>query len=293
MSIGAIIFLWICFVCSIAFLFIYKTITKPDILRTEKDIFHAWYDKKALELERAECSFSMDTYIKIMLIAPIILFFVIYVLTNNTIVSFVGIVAGVFLPDMIVKSTESSNLAKFDVRYSRSLQQLASSLRAGMSILESVQDVAECKFVHESIRKKYAAMAMDLQMGTSVSDAFHNFADKVNSKDALDVAIAIDVQNEVGGHEADVIEEIANNIHRRIMLRKEVKTLFSGTSSMVWIMDFLPPGVCIFYLATNREMMNTYLSSNIMIALLIALFAMMGIGSLLNHHSLKKVLKGE
>ena len=292
MTIVHIIFLEIILVFSFAFFFIYRTITKKEAFES-KDFFILWYEKKERELERSESGITINTYIQILTWAPVALFIIICVLTQNGLFSIMGALFGILIPTVLVKVLESRNSAKFDERYARSLRQLASSLKAGMSILESVKDVAESQFVHPSMRKRYAAMALDLQMGVSVSDAFRNFADKINSKDARDTAIAIDVQNEVGGHEADVIEEIADNISHRIMLRKEIKTLFSGTTSMIYMMEFVPFIVILIYLLGNKEMANTYFSSPIMMIVLLILCCFLGIGSLINHRTLNKVMKGD
>ena len=292
MSIIHLVFLEIVFCLTIAAVPIYKIITKKEAFET-KDFFQIWYEKQENALSISESGMTMDTFMKILIIAPLALLVVAYVLTKNGVISVFAALAGFILPYGIVKLLDSRNAAKFDERYGRSLQQLASSLKAGMSILESVKDVAESNFVHPTIRKKYAAMSLDLQMGMSVSEAFHNFANKVNSKDARDTAIAIDVQNEVGGHEADVIEEIAENIHQRILLRKEIKTLFSGTTSMIWIMDFVPPLIMVIYLVGNRDMSNTYFNSPLLTLVLLGLVVMMVIGSFINHRTLNKVMKGE
>ncbi len=66
----------------------------------------------------------------------------------------------------------SQNKKKFEERYARSLEQLSSSLRAGMSIYQAVEDVANCKFLHENMRKQYAKMSSDLQMGLTIAETF-------------------------------------------------------------------------------------------------------------------------
>ena len=57
-----------------------------------------------------------------------------------------------------------------------------------MTILQAVQEVANNKFIHESIRKKYQNINLDIQMGVSIADAFRHFAENTNNQDAWDVA---------------------------------------------------------------------------------------------------------
>ena len=128
---------------------------------------------------------------------------------------------------------------------------------------------ANCKFVHESMRKKYAKISSDLQMGLTVAEAFHRFEAGTGSKDAKDLAVAIDVQDNVGGHEADVIKEVADNIYGRMMLRREIKSLFASTSAM-----------------------SLYFSNPLYTIVFIILVAMMVIGSFINHKTIARIKKG-
>lgn len=73
------------------------------------------------------------------------------------------------------------------------------------------------------MQKCFAKLSADLQMGLPVSEAFQRMADDCGNEDAQDVALAIAVQDTVGGHEADVVLSIAKNIEERIMMRRKLK----------------------------------------------------------------------
>ena len=118
--------------------------------------------------------------------------------------------------------------------------------------------------------------------GITVGEAFRRFADGTGSPDAQDVAIALDVQNEVGGHEAEVVQEIADNIHERIMTRQEIKSIFSSTTSMVWIMDFIPIGVILFFSITNKSYVDVFFGNYIYTGILVGMIIMMIILSLIH-----------
>ena len=267
--------------------------SKTSRLKNDTDFFHDFYEKKKLEWIKTGFKNSVNIYFIGMAVIPIVIGVLFFAITGNSVISVLGAAFGVLVPEVILKVLSNVNDSKFDERYARALQQLSSSLKAGMSILESVHDVTECRFIHESIRNRFATMALDMEMGVSVSDAFHRFADLTNSKDARDVAIAIDVQNEVGGHEAEVIEEITANIQRRIMLRKEVKSVFAGTTSMVWIMDGIPILTLIFYLLVNKSALEFFTGSFLHLMILIGIIFCFIAGSALNHYLLNKTIKGE
>lgn len=287
-----IVVLMVVFIFMLAAYFIAKEITATSKISNEQDFINKVIIKKEKELTEQNVPISIEIYLKILLIAPVALGTLFFIFTENGILSVLIGIAGFILPEGIVKIMIHDANKKFEERFARSLEQMSSSLRAGMSISQAVEDVAQCKFVHETMRRKYAKISSDLQMGISVSEAFARFAEGTNSEDAKDVAIAIDVQSEVGGHEAEAIEEISANIQDRIMLRREIKSIFSGTSSMVWMMDFIGPLVIIWFGLSNKEYIDTYFSNPGYFILFIIFIVMMGIGSVLNHRTIRKISKG-
>lgn len=284
-----------CYVCVIvltAGYLVAKTCLDPGLVGDESDVLTELIGKKKKSLDKSNIKFSISTYIALMIAFPLFFGVVSYILSQNSIFSvFVG-VCGLFVPEGVAYIMKIKADKDYEERYARSLEQFASSLKAGMSISQAVEEVSENKFIHESIREKYRKMSTDLQMGVSISDAFFGFAKGSSGKDAKDVAVAIDIQNEVGGHEADVIMSIARDINDRIMLRHEIKSLFSGTSSMVIIMDFLPLVIMLFLCLTDKSYLSFYLASPFNLSIFIVLIAFCVTGSMINHKKLNRITKG-
>lgn len=275
-----------------ALYFVVRTHNKSVQLGRHGDFISDYIQKKTTEIKKKNVSMSVDTYFKIMMIAPVAIGIVVYAGTVQPVAAVAAALLGLLLPEAVVAYMRYDMDRKFEERYARSLEQLGASLRAGLSIRRAVEDVAECKFVHETMRARYAKLSSDLQMGLTVGEAFQRFADGTNSQDAADVALAIDVQNTVGGHEAEVIMEVAKDIRNRIMLRREIKSIFSSTSSMVWMMDFIAPGIILWFLFANRNYVEIYFSSPVYMALFIIFLGLISIGIIINHTILKKIRKG-
>ena len=224
--------------------------------------------------------------------APLITGIIGYFLSQNAVFSVLIGAFGLFTPRGIVALIAYDNQKKFEERYAKSLRQLSASLEAGSSILNAVTEVSACPFLHDTIRKKYAKLSSDLMMGVSVTDAFKSFAEGTNSQDAEDVALAIDVQNAVGGHEADVIRDISNNIYSRIMLRRETKSILTDTTIMVRVFDILPYIIIIGFTMLNKQFIEIYFSNPVYVLVYIGFLVTPLIGSLLNHRTIKKIKKG-
>lgn len=237
-------------------------------------------------------TFKTIWYFRVMMTAPFICGLIGYVYTGSVFMTILAAVIGFFVPEFILLIVKEQSDKHFEERYNRSLVQLNASLRAGTGILQAINDVAGCKFVHESMRERYRQLSSDIQMGISIEEAFQRFADSTNSKDAQDIALAIALQNQVGGKEAEVIETISENIKNRIITRREIKSLFSSTSSMVWIMDFIFPFIIAYFWITNPDYLSVYFSDTLYMGIFALLVVMDLTGTIINHKILDRVQSG-
>ena len=292
MSYIHIIVLFEIFIFLIALYFIMKIHMKNSRISIEKDFIDMYIESIEKVIEKAGVSLSIKTYLIILIVAPLITGIIVYFLSQNAVFSVLIGAFGLFTPRGIVALIAYDNQKKFEERYAKSLRQLSASLEAGSSILNAVTEVSACPFLHDTIRKKYAKLSSDLMMGVSVTDAFKSFAEGTNSQDAEDVALAIDVQNAVGGHEADVIRDISNNIYSRIMLRRETKSILTDTTIMVRVFDILPYIIIIGFTMLNKQFIEIYFSNPVYVLVYIGFLVTPLIGSLLNHRTIKKIKKG-
>lgn len=287
-----IIVLFEIFIFLIALYFIMKIHMKNSRISIEKDFIDMYIESIEKMIEKAGVSLSIKTYLIILIVAPLITGIIVYFLSQNAVFSVLIGAFGLFTPRGVVALIAYDNQKKFEERYAKSLRQLSASLEAGSSILNAVTEVSACPFLHDTIRKKYAKLSSDLMMGVSVTDAFKSFAEGTNSQDAEDVALAIDVQNAVGGHEADVIRDISNNIYSRIMLRRETKSILTDTTIMVRVFDILPYIIIIGFTMLNKQFIEIYFSNPVYVLVYIGFLVTPLIGSLLNHRTIKKIKKG-
>lgn len=292
MSYIHIIVLFEIFIFLIALYFIMKIHMKNSRISIEKDFIDMYIESIEKMIEKAGVSLSIKTYLIILIVAPLITGIIVYFLSQNAVFSVLIGAFGLFTPRGVVALIAYDNQKKFEERYAKSLRQLSASLEAGSSILNAVTEVSACPFLHDTIRKKYAKPSSDLMMGVSVTDAFKSFAEGTNSQDAEDVALAIDVQNAVGGHEADVIRDISNNIYSRIMLRRETKSILTDTTIMVRVFDILPYIIIIGFTMLNKQFIEIYFSNPVYVLVYIGFLVTPLIGSLLNHRTIKKIKKG-
>jgi len=225
---------------------------------------------------------SYETYVTIGAVCSII-FSIIGYLYSGIPVAVAAAVIGQLVPEVIVRFQSATQRQRFEERYARSLRQLSSALKSGMSLPLAIEDVCHSPFVHDSVRIEFQQLSADLKLGVPIQDAFLKFYDRVKFSDAEDVAIAIGMQAKVGGREGAVVETIARNISDRMMLRKEINSMFAGSSVTVLVLDILPFAIVGFLFVGASDFMSMYLESTSMFLLLISMLVFMGIGSIVTH----------
>ena len=285
-----IIAIWVIFVLLIAVYLIAKVWTREQKIGHESDFISDFIYKKKRFIRKNDINMSFTIYMVIMLISPIVVGVFIYIFTRKAVLAVLLAISSLLIPDAILTFLKNRENKKFEEKYERSLEQMSSALKAGMSIMQAVKEVSENKFIYEPIRKRYANLYADLTMGVSTKDAFFSFAESTDSPDAMDVALVIDVQNETGGHEAEAVMIIAQDIRTRLLLRKEIRTMFASTRFMVYTMDILPFAIMLWLLITNRSY-TSYYFSGIHIIYMGAMVMFCLLVSFINHRKIYKALK--
>ena len=161
-----------------------------------------------------------------------------------------------------------------------------------MTIQQSVKNVADNVFVHNSIRNGFKQIDSDLQVGVSTASAFQRFADDTGSQDAQDVASAIAMQVSVGGSEAKVIETIANNIQTRIAMRREIKSMFAETRILITFMDIMPFFILMLLGLFSPALISPYFDSVWMTLVLVAILLITLVGSVFVRRRLRNSQMG-
>lgn len=236
--------------------------------------------------------FSFKNYVLLMIGIPLLIGVVFWLFTANLTMSVILALFGLAAPEVYIRVTAKKQQRLFDERYARALRAMASALRSNQTIQQAVDEVGQNVFIHESIREGFRQISSDLRVGLPVKEAFERFAEQSGSKDAKDVASAIAMQNEVGGNEAQIISSVSQNISERIMVRKEIKSLFADTSVMILVMDIMPVIVLIGLYFGAPQYITPYFESPLMTMLFVGLIAVTMVGSVIIRRMARSAKEG-
>ncbi|MGY1773118.1 type II secretion system F family protein [Blastococcus sp. SYSU D00813] len=153
-----------------------------------------------------------------------------------------------------------------------SLQLMASSLRAGHSLLRAVDSVAVEAAAPTSV--EFARIVNETRVGRDLVEALDEVSARVDSDDFRWVAQAIAIHREVGGNLAEVLDVVGHTIRERNALRRQVKALSAEGKLSAIVLMTLPFGVGGFIALTNPGYLGRFTESTagyVMIAVIAVL----------------------
>jgi tight adherence protein B len=131
------------------------------------------------------------------------------------------------------------------------LQLMSGSLSAGLSLAQSVDTVV--REGTEPISSEFKRVLIETRLGVGLEEALEGVADRFDSKDFGWVVMAINIQRQVGGNLAELLDTVAGTIREREYMRRQVAALAAEGKLSAWVLGGLPPIFLVYLLLTNRE----------------------------------------
>ena len=150
---------------------------------------------------------------------------------------------------LLLKFRAARRQAAFADQLDDSLQLMAGSLRAGHSLLRSVDSVASEADAPTS--EEFARIVNETRVGRDLNDALDEVAERMGSDDFTWVAQAIAIHREVGGNLAEVLDAVGHTIRERNAIRRQVKALSAEGKLSAIVLMALPFGVIGFISMSN------------------------------------------
>jgi tight adherence protein B len=159
-----------------------------------------------------------------------------------------GVLVGL-LAVVVVLGGAAGTLAVLSIRTQRkfvrqlptALQLLASSLRAGYSLLQGCESVAQ--EISGPFGAELKRVLAEARLGRPLEDALEMAAERVGSDDFRWVVMAISIQREVGGNLAELLDTVAETMRARSRLRGEVKALTAEGRASAMMLGIMPPAL--------------------------------------------------
>jgi tight adherence protein B len=146
--------------------------------------------------------------------------------------------SGAFLFRVGLGVLASRRREAFSSQLGDTLQLLASSLRAGYSVMQGVDVVA--REAPSPTREEFQRLVVENRLGRDLHSTLEAMAKRVGSEDFRWVVQAMEIHREVGGNLADVLDAVAGTIRERNQIRGQIKALSAEGRISAWILLALP-----------------------------------------------------
>jgi tight adherence protein B len=153
---------------------------------------------------------------------------------------------------------------------------LASSLRAGHSFLQALDHVA--KEISDPSATEFQRVVSEIRLGRSIDDAMLGMADRIGSEDLRWAVMAVNIQREVGGNLAEVLDIVATTVRERAYILRQVKVLSAEGRISIGILAALPFGIFLYLTAVNPDYIGLLFTTTIGRLLLAGGGVLMGLG---------------
>ena len=139
---------------------------------------------------------------------------------------------------LFVNSVASRQRKRFEAQLPDTLNLLATSLRAGYSLLQAVEAVGE--EAPDPTRREFGRAIAEIRLGRQMDDAMSDIAQRMGSQDFDWTVLAINIQREVGGNLAEVLQTTSETMVQRNRLRREMKALTAEGRISAIVLSVMP-----------------------------------------------------
>ena len=199
------------------------------------------------DLARADLKMKPAEFLILWAITPIGFVFLAFVVGiifegfRNPVALVVFFLLGLYAPRFYLNRRKAGRLKAFATQLPDTITLLANSLRAGSSFLQGMELVT--REARPPISEEFERVVREMQLGVALHPALNNLVRRVASEDLELMVTAIQIQSQVGGNLATVLDAIAHTIRERIRIIGEINTLTAMQRYSGYVITLLPVGL--------------------------------------------------
>jgi tight adherence protein B len=222
----------------------------------------------ATELARADMKLTPAEFVFLTLLSTLVGFVLaLLIFRGNLLFALGGALLGIFVPRWVMRFLQRKRLHAFDAQLGDTVVLLSNSLRSGYSLLQSMETVT--KELGPPVATEFSRVTREVGLGLTLEEALSNLMRRVPSDDLDFMVTAINIQREVGGNLAQILDVIAETIRERIRIMGEIRSITAQQRLSALVLSLLPMGLGLALFALNPEYVSQLWHYNCGIVMLI------------------------
>jgi tight adherence protein B len=200
----------------------------------------------------------------------------------------IALVLAVLVPvgaRVVIRILAAQRRKKFSTQLPETLQILAGSLRSGHGLAQGIDTVA--REAESPTADEFRRITIETRLGRDFVESLRSLADRADSEDFRWVVQAVEIQREVGGDLAAILDTVANTVRDRTKIRLQVSALSAEGRLSAWVLMVLPFGLGGLMSVTNRDYIKPLLTTGTGYKLMAVAAVLLTVGGLW----LRKIVK--
>lgn len=158
------------------------------------------------------------------------------------------------------------------------LQLLAGSLQAGYAFMQGLDTLVQETSPPTS--SEFGRVLTETRLGNPVEDSMSAMADRLDSDDFRWVVLAINIQRQVGGNLAVLLQTVASTLREREQVRRQIKVLSAEGRLSASILTVLPFLLAGYISVVNPAYIGALITETLGRVMIVGALMLMGIGIL-------------
>ncbi|MBI4788581.1 MAG: type II secretion system F family protein [Chloroflexi bacterium] len=210
-----------------------------------------WARQLRTELARADVLITPSEYVLAMLLFGLVGLLAGYFVLGNVPLALLGTILGLAAPRFYIKYLQYKRLVAFQSGLENALPLLANMLRSGYGLSQALDALS--KELAPPLATEFGRVVRELSLGLSLQDALANLVRRNPVLDLDMVVTAINVNHDVGGSLAAVLDGIADTIRDRVRIAGEIRAITAQQRLSATVLMLLPFGVSLAIYVMNPD----------------------------------------
>jgi tight adherence protein B len=196
-------------------------------------------------------------------------------------------IASAAAPRVFLRFRTNRRRAAFAEQLEATLSIIAGSIRAGYGLTQAMSTVADESPSPTS--EEFNRVVVENRLGRPIESAMRRLSERMDNEDLQWVVEAVEIQHEVGGNLAEILDTVGQTIRDRNRMRRQVEALSAEGKLSAIILVLLPIGIAGFMVMISPDYLAELTTTNLGRVMLVGALALMAAGGAW----LKKIVKVE
>lgn len=190
-----------------------------------------------------------------------------------------AIAAGLGLPRWILAMMRKGRRAKFTANFADALDIIVRGIKSGLPLSECLKVIA--RESETPVRQEFQLLVEGLSVGVDLDEGLRRMTLRMPLSELSFFMIVLVIQQKTGGNLSEALNNLANVLRARKMMREKVQALSSEAKASAFIIGSLPPGVAIMVSIMSPAYMEPLFTTPLGQMMLMGGAMWMGIGILI------------